>query len=134
MLPLLLAFAAALSPVALQEPGTPETPAHELAAALAEDLSQGQNAAFLAHFDEKMPGYDRLRGYIAALDSQGTGCSIEIRDDQGDSSRRKLALDWILELSDRRRRGIVRVTIERQGKRWKITALDPVEFFAPPRS
>jgi hypothetical protein len=134
MLPFLLALAAALSPGASQEPGTPTSPAHELTAALAEDLGQGENASFLAHFDENMPGYERLRGYIAALDSQGTGCSIEVREDQGDENQRKLALYWILELSDGHRRATVRVTIARQGKRWKITALDPVEFFAPPRS
>jgi hypothetical protein len=134
MLPWVLVFAAALSLGSAQESPAPPSPAQELTAALAEDLSQGDARAFLAHFDERMPGYGRLRGHIAALASQDTGCSIEIRDDQGDANRRKLSLDWILELASGHRRATVRITIERQGKRWRIAALEPVEFFAPPQS
>jgi len=41
-----------------------------------------------------------------------------------------LQLDWLLQIEDEQpRRQILKCTIERQGKNWKITALDPIEFF-----
>jgi hypothetical protein len=113
--------------------GAQPSPVADVVASLAADLSQGDAFAFLSHFDQKMTGYARLSGMIQALTAQGdVGSSIEITEDTGDDRHRRLALDWILELAGERRRGTVRCTFEHRGKRWIITALEPVEFFAPP--
>ncbi len=101
---------------------------------MATDLSQGEVAAFLSHFDRNMPGYARLRELIRALtDQTEVGNSIEIASDTGDDRRRALELDWTLEMGSERRRAKVRCTFERRGKSWLITALDPIDFFQPAR-
>ena len=52
------------------------------------------------------------------------------RTDDGDENKRVLQLDWLLEIQDQRpRRKIVKCTIERVKGKWKITALDPIDFF-----
>lgn len=84
-----------------------------------------------------MPGYARFRELVSALLGQAeVGCSIEILQDGGDDRRRELALDWMLEVSLKqnsaaveRRRATVKCSVERRGKNWKITALEPIDFF-----
>ena len=108
---------------------------------LATDLSQGQVVAFLSHFDRGMPGYARFRDLIRALTNQTeVGSSIEITSDTGDDRRRDLELNWILEITrtspgtrTEHRQGKVRCTFEHRGRSWIITAIDPIDFFAPPR-
>ena len=107
-----------------------------LAAALAnahDADGQGRNDAgpFLDHFDNSMPGYAALRDEVEALVTRAeVGSSIEILSDRGDEHKRALELDWILEIEDQTpRRKIVKCTIEREKKEWKITALEPVDFF-----
>ena len=101
----------------------------------AEDLSNKDSRAFLNHFDPKMPGYETLHYEIEALVARDAVVStIEIVTDKGgnDNQQRRIELDWILIVdSERSQRKIVTVTIEKQGKQWKITALDPIEFFKP---
>jgi hypothetical protein len=117
--------------VAMLAAASEPSPVADVVAELAADLSGGDAPAFLAHFDRTMAGYARLSGLIQALAAQGdVGSSVEIAEDTGDDRRRRLALDWILELAGERRRQTVRCTFERQGKRWKVTAIEPVEFFA----
>jgi hypothetical protein len=50
--------------------------------------------------------------------------------DEGDELKRTLELDWLLKIdTDEPRRQIVKCQVEKQGKKWKITALEPVDFF-----
>jgi len=99
----------------------------------AEDLSNKDTRGFLNHFDPKMPGYETLHYGVEGLAARDSIVStIEIVADKGDNQRRMLELDWILIVdSEPSQRKIVKIAIERQGKQWKITALDPVEFFKP---
>jgi hypothetical protein len=103
----------------------------------AEDLSNKDTSAFLSHFDPKMPGYETLHYEIEGLIARDAVVStIEIVTDtpgnRGDDHQRELDLDWVLTVdTDRPRRQIVKVRIEKQGKKWKIVALDPIEFFKP---
>ena len=101
----------------------------------AEDLSNKDSRAFLGHFDPKMPGYEMLHYEIEGLVSRDAVIStIEIVTDKvgNDNLRHEIALDWVLMVdTDNQRRKQINVTIERQGKKWKITALDPIEFFKP---
>ncbi len=106
--------------------------ASDFAGELAGNLSQKDAMSFMAHFDRSMPEYDRLRRYISALTNQEVACSIDIFKDEGDAQKRTLALDWTLQLASGRRSATVRLTVELRKRRWKITGLAPVEFFAPP--
>lgn len=106
---------------------------------LASALSDNNASQFLSHFDPSMADYRQFQGLVSALLAQAeVGSSIEIAQDSGDDTRRALSLDWILELSlksesaaSERRQATVKCTLERRGKNWKVTALDPIEFFRP---
>jgi hypothetical protein len=99
--------------------------------AAGEALANQDADAFLDQFDQKMPGYATLRDEVQELAAaEESASTIDVVTDEGDDKKRALTLDWVLRIgSDRPRRQIVKCTIEKQGKRWKITALDPVEFF-----
>ncbi len=85
-----------------------------------------------------MPEFATLRREIerllAAYDVSST---IEVAADEGDSQRRSLALDWVLATTEKAaihgdsatRRHIVKCRIERRGRQWKITSIDPIDFF-----
>ncbi|MGD1092011.1 MAG: hypothetical protein ABSB35_08455 [Bryobacteraceae bacterium] len=98
---------------------------------VAGDLAQNNPSEFLDHFDRNMVGYATLRDEIESLLSAAeVGSAIEIVTDEGDDQKRTLELDWVLEITDQQpKRAILKCTIARQGKKWKITALDPIEFF-----
>ena len=100
---------------------------------LAQTLTAQEPDDFLDHFDKKMPGYDVLRDNVRALTARSElGSSIEIVTDDGDDRRRMLQLDWLLQVDrDPPRRQILKCTLERQGKKWKIVALAPLDFFKP---
>jgi hypothetical protein len=98
-------------------------------------------ANFLAAFDPRTPGFDRLRANVIALLQQGdVESSVELAGSQGDDRRRTLELDWSLLLEGHdtgiamfQRRQRVTCQVERQGRKWRIVAFDPVEFLAPER-
>jgi len=93
----------------------------------------------LAAFDPKMPGYDQLRANVDALVQQGdVVSSAELVGSEGDDRRRSLELDWVLSVAHPdtaiilfRRHERVKCQVERQGKGWRIVALEPIEFLAP---
>lgn len=104
----------------------------------AEGLINDDAASFLDRFDRNMPGYAALQnnveGLLAAYD---VGATIEEITDEGDDHKRTVVLDWLLILKQKgatnspqqTRRQIVKCTVERHGKQWKITALEPVDLF-----
>ncbi len=87
--------------------------------------------SFLGHFDSKMPDYEELRHNVEDLVSRGdVESAIDFVTDEGDDQKRTLDLDWLLEIKDQPdRRKILKCTIEKRGKHWKITSLSPVDFF-----
>jgi hypothetical protein len=99
----------------------------------AEALANNDPRAFMAKFDRDMPGYVTLRDEIEGLlAAHEVGSTIEVVNDEGDGQRRALQLDWLLSITDLGlRRQIVKCKIERRGKEWNITALEPIEFFKP---
>jgi hypothetical protein len=100
-----------------------------------EALANQDVDAFLDQFDTKMPGYDKLRDEIRDLFgvAQEIGSTIDVITDDGDDQKRTLELDWLLKIDNGEpRRQIVKCQVEKQGKKWRITALDPVEFFRGP--
>ncbi len=104
----------------------------------ADGLINDDVASFLDSFDRNMPGYaalqDNVKGLLAAYD---VGATIEEITDQGDDQKRTVELDWLLILTQKgainspqqTRRQPVKCTVERRGKKWKITALEPLDFF-----
>jgi len=58
------------------------------------------------------------------------GSTIDVIRDEGDDQKRTLDLDWLLKIdTDNPRRQVVQCQVEKQGKKWKITKLEPVNFF-----
>ena len=104
----------------------------------AEGLINDDPASFLDSFDSNMPGYaalqDNVTGLLAAYN---VGATIEEITDEGDDRKRTVELDWLLILTQKgaanspqqTRRRVVKCTVERRGKRWKITGLEPIDFF-----
>jgi hypothetical protein len=97
----------------------------------AEALADKDASAFLDHFDAKMTGYETLSSEVRALlERSEVASSIEVVEDQGEELKHALRLDWLLRIDmDLPRRQIVKCTIEKQGRKWKITSFDPIAFF-----
>ena len=94
----------------------------------AEALANRDADAFLDQFDPKMPQYETLRAEIQELFgvAQEIGSTLDVITFDGN----KLELDWLLKIDNNQpRRQIVKCQVEKQGKKWKITRLEPVEFF-----
>ncbi|MCU1339471.1 MAG: hypothetical protein JWO19_5052 [Bryobacterales bacterium] len=99
---------------------------------VSEALANRDADAFLDQFDRQMPEYEKLRDEIRELVgvAQEIGSTIDVITDEGDEQKRTLELDWLLKIdTDEPRRQIVKCQVEKQGKKWKITRLEPVEFF-----
>jgi hypothetical protein len=104
----------------------------------AEALTNDDAAAFLDNFDRDMPEYATLQTNIEGLlAANEVGSTIEVVLEEGDDQTRNVELDWVL-LATRKdainsaqetRRQVVKCRLERRGKRWKITRLEPVDLF-----
>ncbi len=113
----------------------------DLFASMAAALTAANVPQFMDAFDKKMPEYGKLENDITALVNQAeVSSSIEPLKDDGDDSKRTVALDWYLEVRSRqqdgplvRRRETIHCELSKQGKKWKIVALKPLEFFAAPK-
>ena len=105
---------------------------------MAEAVQNKDVAGFLGRCDGKMPGFEMLHYYLEGLAArESVMSSIEIASDKADAESdgqlHRMVLDWILNIdSEPVRRVAVKVTVEKQGKKWKFTAVDPIEFFKPP--
>ncbi|HTM47091.1 MAG TPA: hypothetical protein VL285_00315 [Bryobacteraceae bacterium] len=112
----------------------------DLVAAMASGLSEGNAAAFLKTVDASLPGYESFAANVRGLVAQNAlSSSIEIVKQDGDNRGRNLELDWLLEITGTdgsrnfvRRQDTVKVRLERRKGRWRVTAIEPRGFFAPP--
>ena len=129
MYKLLAGFLLAVLTAAAQERPAPQM---EVFREIAEALANRDADAFLDQFDRQMPEYEKLRDEIRELlaVTQEIGTTMDVISDEGDELKRSLELDWVLKFdTEDPRRQIVKCRAEKQGKKWKITALEPVEFF-----
>jgi murein L,D-transpeptidase YcbB/YkuD len=100
-------------------------------------LSNGDAASFLSSFAPSMPDYERVRQGAAALVAEGeVQSSIDLIANQGSDVSRTLEVDWALRIvaeDTGLQKGMrnVRVTcrVDLQGKRWRITQVEPADFF-----
>ena len=116
--------------------------ANEFAADLAADLSSDRADQFLRHFSKEMSGYGSLEDNVEAmLRASDVSTSLEIREFKATAKGFTATIDWYLEMKRRqgdsqletqRRRELITVEVEKQGRRWRITKLDPASFFQPP--
>ncbi len=104
----------------------------------AEALINDDARSFLDSFDRDMPGYAALQGDVnGLLAAHNVGATIEVITDEGDDRKRTVELDWLLILTQKgaingpqqTRRQVVKCTVERRGRRWKIATLEPINFF-----
>jgi hypothetical protein len=86
---------------------------------------------FLDHFDKAMPGYPEFSDRIEEMVGAGeVSLSINFINTEGNDQKRTLDLDWLLQCwGDRPKRAVIKCTIEKRGKKWKITSLEPLDFF-----
>jgi hypothetical protein len=111
-----------------------------LFASMASALSDANPGEFLRAIDPAMPGYTQLAGNIRALATQNAvSCSIEIVSQKGDDHTQDVNLQWLLEIKGIgqssvaiTRELVVKCKLEHQKKKWRIIALDPIDFFAAP--
>lgn len=102
-------------------------------------LNSGNATEFLSFFDKSTPGYNRLSAGAVALVAEGeVQSSIELVSNQGTDTARTIEVDWTLQVvsEDTRmqragREQRVKCRLELQGNRWRIMAIDPVNFFSP---
>jgi hypothetical protein len=102
--------------------------------AATEQLANADAQAFLAHFDNKTPGYPAIAQQVSALVArEGAACTIQVVRDQGDAQKQTLEIDWVMRVGASRRKHVtVNVTVERQRGAWKITRLTPADLFTLP--
>lgn len=129
----LVLLSAALVTLGQPPPDTPKDVV-DLFRTAVEALADKDSTAFLDKFDRKMPAYDTLHDEVVALlDHSEVGSDVEIVTDEGDTQQRAVQLDWLLRIdNDQPKRQIIKCRIEHRGKKWKITSIEPVEFFQPP--
>ena len=113
----------------------------DLLLALSTSLEDGRAARFLAQVDRtRVARYAELEQNVVALAAQNqVASSIRLLDEQADGQAYDLKLDWLLEMRPAgslgrlvTRREQVRCRVARSGRRWKVVALEPVEFFRAP--
>jgi hypothetical protein len=88
-------------------------------------------AEFLEHFDKAMPGYAEFSGQVQAMVGAGeVSTTIEFINTEGDDKKRTLDLDWLLLCEgEGPKRAVIKCTIEKRGRKWKITSIAPIDFF-----
>jgi len=114
----------------------------DLFSKIAAALSDDDPAMFVEAVDPNMPHFaDFRRDVVALTDLADLTNSIEVLSDTGDDTHRAEELDWYLEIVGKsnphpveQRREVVKFRLERKGKKWKIVSIDPLHFFAPPKT
>lgn len=112
----------------------------DLLTQVASGLSERNPQAVLAAFDPAMAGYEQLRDRVSALlRNAEVQSAIELEADEGDGESRSVELDWLLNIrpeqsatASTRRQQRVKCRLRKTGKKWRIVAFEPLEFFAPP--
>jgi hypothetical protein len=112
----------------------------DLFSALASSLASGDASEALSLFDPAMPSHAQLRDYLTALLRDRTvESSITPVKNEGGDSERSVVLDWIVTIVDSentaastRREQRVSCKLAKTGRKWRITAFEPLALLAPP--
>ncbi|HTS65145.1 MAG TPA: hypothetical protein VMH28_24145 [Candidatus Acidoferrales bacterium] len=128
-----------LIPLALCLAADPAGEVLDLFTDLAASLAAGNAVDFLSKFDRKMPGYEKLSENVTALTRQSDIESfVDLTRNEGDGQNREVEANWKMRIktgadatASPGRQQLLKCRVEKQGKKWRITALEPVDFFAP---
>jgi hypothetical protein len=109
---------------------------------IAAELSADNPMVFLESVDHDMPHFqDFQKDLMALTDQADVANSLEVVSDEGDDTHRAEEYDWFMQIVGKsesrpveQRRAVVKFRLERRGKKWKIVAIDPLDFFAPPKA
>ncbi len=108
-------------------------------AAMASALAENDPDSFLQNVDKSMPGYERLKTNVEALTAQA---DIHSGIDQIVEEGNQVTVSWEMRIEPHsdvpniqyeRRIQTLHLKFVQSGKRWKVAALDHVDFFEPPR-
>ncbi len=116
------------------------TDVYNLVATMASALAEDNAADFANSLSKEMPGREAILKDVRALLAQANVASTVVPgQDAGDDSKRTLVVEWTLSMKRRgeevraeQRRAEVTLTAVREGKKWKVTSIEPASFFAPP--
>ncbi len=114
-----------------------QPPEFKVIADLANYLSQGNAPGAMDAFDKNIANYQTISNNVFAMVSQADiSCTIDPVEQKGNV----IEVDWFLKLNSRadegpteRRQMTVKLTIQKVGKKLKITAIDPPEILDPPK-
>ena len=86
---------------------------------------------FLGHFDKSMPGYSEFADQVENMVGAGSvSTNIDFINTEGNDRKRTLDLDWVLQCEGQNpKRAVIKCTIEKRGKKWKVTSIAPIDFF-----
>ena len=112
----------------------------DVVANMAAALSDGNVAPFSSALSRQMPDRDRVLDNVRAMVAQAdVKSSVEPLSNEGDEQKRTLVLDWALAMQRKgpdlrivNRQQDLKLTLQREGKKWKVTAIEPATFFEPP--
>ena len=104
------------------------------------DIAAVNARKFLEAFDSAMSGYARLKDDVLAMGQRGDiESSVDLLRNEGDDRARSIEVEWTLNLvahdtgiSVMMRTENVTLRVEKKGKNWRITDLQPRSLFAPP--
>ena len=111
---------------------------HAVIGALGEAMSSGDAALAMSWFSKSCPDYQKLSDDFAAL---GEAYFIENEVDFGDEDVRPptatVTVNWTMSLTTRQsgftknRKAELTFKMFREGKHWRITAINPIGIFDP---
>ena len=112
----------------------------DVVATMAAALAEPNDAAFMQPISKSFPQHGLIERHVRALvQVNDVVSSISLVANEGGDQRRTIEVDWYMEIQPRvpggllsRRRENVKLILTKTGKRWMITSLSPVEFFAVP--
>ncbi|MDR3699544.1 MAG: hypothetical protein P4L56_07915 [Candidatus Sulfopaludibacter sp.] len=104
------------------------------------DTPAANTNKFMQAFDPALPGYAQLKDNVLALE-QGADIesSVDLVQNDGDDQVRTIVVEWLMSLvahdtsvAMAQRSETLTCRLEKRGKSWRITSLEPRSFFAPP--
>ena len=122
----------------LMNAAEPEEEVWRVVSDMAASLSEPNPVAFMKAVSKTFPRYEYLEREVRGLcQANEVTSSITPFSNTGDGEKRILELDWYLEIHSQgdsskatQRRQTITVQLVKIGKRWQITSITPVEFFA----
>lgn len=108
-------------------------------AKMAAGLTDVNAAEFMTGVSKDMPDRDTLQNNVIAL-ARNTELSstIAVENEEPGDQTYKIDLDWFLQIRSleqdgpiTQRRQIIHCELRKEGKKWKVMAIKPLDFFAP---